>query len=160
MGQDIIQPIVKALWWVVPDKLAGVRKPTAEELPELQAVGIGAIVSVFHDASNLDLYQQAGIPFIWLPIEIDSVPNESQLQEFLDFVRHQSELGHAVAVHCSTGKHRTGTMLAAYLIKNGSSYSEAMNTLLSANSDIELPSSQSIFLRELKPFSPNSTPSC
>jgi len=159
MGQDIIQPIVKALWWVVPDKLAGVRKPTAEELPELQTVGVGAIVSVFHDASNLDLYQQAGIPFIWLPIAIDSVPNESQLQEFLDFVRHQNELGHAVAVHCSTGKHRTGTMLAAYLIKNSSSYSKAMSTLLSANSTIELPINQSTFLQGLQLSSPNSSPS-
>ena len=149
MEQDTIQPIVETLWWVIPNKLAGVRKPAAEELLELQTAGVGAIVSVFHEASNLDLYQQAGIPFIWLPIAIDSVPNESQLQEFLDFVRYQNELGHAVAVHCSTGKHRTGTMLAAYLIKNGSSYSKAMSTLLSANSTIELPINQSTFLQGL-----------
>lgn len=159
MKKQSVQPIEENLWWVISSKLAGVRQPTAEELPALRATGVSAIVSVFHEASNLDLYQQAGIPFIWLPIAVDSVPSEPQLQEFLDFVRHQNELGHAVAVHCSTGKHRTGTMLAAYLIKNGSSYSDAMSTLLNANPGIELPSSQSIFLRELEPFSPNSSPS-
>lgn len=160
MEKQSVHPIEENLWWVIPDKLAGVRQPTAEELPALRAGGVSAIVSVFHDASNLDLYQQAGIPFIWLPIAVDSVPSEPQLQEFLHFVHYQNELGHAVAVHCSTGKHRTGTMLAAYFIQNGSSYSEAMNILLSANSDIELPSSQSTFLRELQPFSPNSSSSC
>ena len=46
MEQDIIQPIEGNLWWVIPGKLAGVRKPTAEEIVELRAMGIGAIVSV------------------------------------------------------------------------------------------------------------------
>ncbi|HEY9660392.1 MAG TPA: hypothetical protein V6C65_18220 [Allocoleopsis sp.] len=40
------QPIEKNLWWVIPGKLAGVRKPTAEEISQLQAVGVGAIISV------------------------------------------------------------------------------------------------------------------
>jgi hypothetical protein len=52
---------------VIPGKLAGVRKPTAEELTHLQAAGIGALVSVMDDPSNLDLYQQADIPHLWLP---------------------------------------------------------------------------------------------
>lgn len=156
MAQQPIQPIEANLWWVVPGKLAGVRQPTAEELPALQAAGVSAIVSVFHDSSNLDLYQQTGIPYIWLPIAVDSVPKESQLQEFLDFVQQQNEMGRAVAVHCSTGKHRTGTMLAAYLIRNGSSYSAAMNTMLSANSEIELPNSQSTFVQGLQPLSTES----
>ena len=45
------EPIVENLWWVIPGKLAGVRKPTAAELRELQAMGIGAIVSVMHDTA-------------------------------------------------------------------------------------------------------------
>lgn len=153
MKEQSIQPIEENLWWVIPGKLAGVRQPSAKELPALQAAGVDAIVSVFHEAINLDLYQQAGIPYIWLPIAVDSVPNESQLQEFLNFVKQQNMLDRAVAVHCSTGRHRTGTMLAAYLIRNGSSYSEAMNTVLNANSEIKLPDSQSTFLQELQPFS-------
>ncbi len=48
--EPIIQPIEENVWWVIPAKLAGVRKPLAEEFINLQTVGIGAIVSVFHDA--------------------------------------------------------------------------------------------------------------
>ncbi|MBD1852593.1 dual specificity protein phosphatase family protein [Leptolyngbya sp. FACHB-711] len=149
MKEQAIQPIEENLWWVIPGKLAGVRQPVGEELSTLQAAGIGAIVSVFHEPANLERYQQAGIPFVWLPIMIDSVPTDSQLQEFLDFVQQQNEAGRAVAVHCSTGRHRTGTMLAAYLIKNGLSYLEAMKSVVSANPEIELPSNQSAFLQVL-----------
>ncbi len=145
----VLEPIQVNLWWVIPGKLAGVRKPTAEELDQLQAAGIGAIVSVFHDTSNLDLYRQAGIPFIWLPIEIDSAPNQTQLQEFQGFVESQNQLDHAVAVHCSTGKHRTGTVLTAYLIRMGWSYQDAMQTILSASSQVELPAPQTQFLQHL-----------
>ena len=42
------QPVTENLWWVIPEKLAGVRKPTAPELAELQAAGVGAIVSVLY----------------------------------------------------------------------------------------------------------------
>lgn len=56
MEQQPIQPIKENLWWVIPGKLAGIRKPIAEELAELQAAGIGAIVSVMDDPSNLDLF--------------------------------------------------------------------------------------------------------
>lgn len=149
MKEPAIQPIEENLWWIIPGKLAGVRQPLAKELSALQAAGVGAIVSVFHEPSNLELYQQSNIPFIWLPIAIDSVPTPSQLQEFIDFVDGQNQVGLAVAVHCSTGKHRTGTILAAYLIKTGSSYPEAMNALLSANPANELPDSQLTFLQKL-----------
>lgn len=149
MEQSLIQPIQENLWWVIPGKLAGFRKPTAEELSELQSAGVGAIVSVFHNSSNLDLYQQTSIPSIWLPIDIDSVPSQSQLREFQNFVDHQNQLGCAVAVHCSTGKHRTGTVLAAYLINNGWSYADAMKIILDASSQVELPAAQTSFLQAL-----------
>jgi hypothetical protein len=77
MIEQPIQPIDKNLWWVIPGKLAGVRKPNSEETSELQAAGVGAIVSVFHDSGNLNLYQQAKIPALWLPIAIDSVPSQT-----------------------------------------------------------------------------------
>lgn len=149
MEQPLIQPIQENLWWVIPGKLAGVRKPTAEELVELKNAGMGAIVSVFHDSSNLDLYQQAGISYLWLPIEVDSVPSQKQMQEFESFVESQNRLDHAVAVHCSTGKHRTGTILAAYLIKSDWSYKDAMKKILDASLQVELPAAQASFLQAL-----------
>jgi len=149
MAQQVMQPIAENVWWVLPGKLAGVRKPTAAELAELKAAGVSAIVSVFHEADNLELYQQVGLPALWLPIAIDSVPNPAQMQAFQHFVTSQTQLGRAVAVHCSTGKHRTGTMLAAYLIGAGATYESAMQTLLAANPQLELPATQTQFLKAL-----------
>ena len=149
MEQQPIQPINKNLWWVIPGKLAGVRKPMAEELTDLQAAGIGAIVSVMDDPSNVDLYQRSEIPYLWLPTKGGTAPSREQIQKLQNFVSSQNELGHAVAVHCTSGKRRTGTMLASYLILAGLSYDEAMQTIQDAKPDAELREAQTSFLREL-----------
>lgn len=143
------QPIAENLWWVIPGKLAGVRKPTPEEIAELQAAGVGAIVSVMDDPSNLDLYQQANLPYLWSPTKGGTAPSREQLQELQDFVDQQIQSGNAVAVHCTSGRRRTGTILASYLIKAGSSYDAAMQTILSANPDVALRDAQTDFLKDL-----------
>ena len=149
MEQQPIQPIVENLWWAIPGKLAGVRKPTAAELKELQTAGIGAIVSVLDDPSNLDLYQQANIPHIWLPTKGGTPPSREQVQELQEFVDRSNRQGLAVAVHCTNGLRRTGTMLAAYSISTGITYDRAMQTILAANPNIDLRAAQSAFLQEL-----------
>jgi len=149
MEQPLIQSIAENVWWVLPGKLAGVRKPTAEELPALQASGIGAIVSVLDDPSNLDLYEQAGMPYLWLPIQGGTAPTQEQVQQLNDFVNTQNASGKGVAVHCTNGKRRTATMLAAYLISTGASYNAAMQTIQTANPEIALREAQTAFLQVL-----------
>ena len=148
-SEPVVQPIAENLWWVIPGKLAGVRKPMPEELTDLQAAGVGAIVSVMDDPSNLDLYQQADIPHLWLPTKGGTPPSREQLQELQNFVESQNAQGNAVAIHCTSGRRRTGTILAAYLIRSGSSYNDAMQTIESANSSVELREAQSTFLLKL-----------
>ena len=60
MEQQAIQPIMETLWWVIPTKLAGVHKPLEAEMSELKAMGIGGIVSVMDDLSNLDSPEMHG----------------------------------------------------------------------------------------------------
>lgn len=144
------QPILENLWWVIPQELAGVRRPTSEELPDLQAGGIGAMVSLMDDPGNLDLYKQVHLPHLWLPIKGGTSPTSNQIETFWQFVTQQQGLGHGVAVHCTSGRRRTGTVLAAYLIiKKGKSYEEALQTVLDANPEVELRDAQKTFLREL-----------
>ncbi|MDX2243791.1 MAG: dual specificity protein phosphatase family protein [Leptolyngbyaceae cyanobacterium bins.302] len=143
------QPISENLWWVMPNKLAGVRKPTAEELAELKESGVGAIVSVMDDPSNLDLYEQAGLPHRWLPTKGGTAPTQEQIQELQDFIDQQNQLGNAVAVHCTSGNRRTGTMLAAYLIQSGSSYDSAIQVIQTTNPNAELRETQTSFLQAL-----------
>lgn len=143
------EPINENLWWVIPGKLAGVRKPTAEELSELQAAGINAIISVMDDPSNLDLYQQANLPYLWVPVTGGSAPKAEQIQELLAFINHQNSLGNGVAVHCTSGRRRTGTVLASYLISSGSSAEDALQTISKANPQVELREAQIDFLKKL-----------
>lgn len=149
MEQQLIEPIAENLWWVLPGKLAGVRKPTADELPALQISGIGAIVSVMDDPSNLDVYEQASIPYLWLPTQGGTAPSHEQIQDVQTFIDQQNRLGNGVAVHCTNGKRRTGTMLAAYLIQTGLSYDAAMQTIAIANPDLELREAQTTSLQAL-----------
>ena len=149
MEQQLNQPITENLWWVIPGKLAGVRKPTAEELSELQAAGINAIISVMDDPSNLDLYQQANLPYLWVPVTGGTAPTEEQIKELQAFINSQNYFGNAVAVHCTSGRRRTGTVLAAYLIALGSSSNDAIQTILQANPEVELREAQIDFLQKL-----------
>jgi atypical dual specificity phosphatase len=149
MDEHQTQSIVENLWWVIPGNLAGVRKPTAEEISELQSVGIGAIVSVMDDPSNLDLYQAASLPYLWLPTKGGTAPSQDHLQDLQSFVEQQNQMGQAVAVHCTSGRRRTGTFLAAYLIQTGLAYEQAMQTILAANSMLDLREAQLSFLRSL-----------
>lgn len=149
MNANDVQPIDENLWWVIPGKLAGVRMPNTAELPKLEALGIGAIISVLHDSSNINLYESHHIPHQWFPIEVDAAPTLEQLTRFEAFMEAQHAQGRAVAVHCSGGRHRTGTVIAAYLIRQGVSYEKAMQIILEANPEIELPVSQASFLQQL-----------
>lgn len=149
MEEPQAQPILRNLWWVIPGKLAGVRKPTLEEIAELKSAGIGAIVSVMDDPSNLDLYEQVSLPYCWLPTKGGTAPSPEQIQDLQTFIEQQNQLGHAVAVHCTSGNRRTGTVLAAYLICAGSSFDDAMQVIQTANPNAELREAQTNFLRHL-----------
>ncbi|MBW4465806.1 MAG: dual specificity protein phosphatase family protein [Pegethrix bostrychoides GSE-TBD4-15B] len=149
MEDQTVQPISDSLWWVIPQKLAGVRKPNSDELIELLTLGIGAIVSVMDDPSNLDLYKIAKLPYLWLPTQGGTAPSPEQVQELVAFVDQQNKLATAVAIHCTSGRRRTGTMLAAYLISRGASVDAALQTILTANPQVELREAQINFLKDL-----------
>jgi protein-tyrosine phosphatase len=143
------QPILENLWWVIPGKLAGVRKPQPEEISQLKAAGIGAIVSVMDDSANLSLYEQATLSYRWLPTKGGKAPTVQQIQVLQAFIEQQNQLGKAVAVHCTSGNRRTGTMLAAYLILTGTPYYDAMQIVQKANPNAELREAQLTFLQSL-----------
>lgn len=141
--------IADEIWWVLPQALAGVRKPLPEELPALQAAGIGAIISVMDDPANLDAYEAAGWPYQWLPIAGGTAPTPEQLQQLHTFIARQHAAGLAVAVHCTSGRRRTGTAIAAYLIHTGYTYDAALAAIQQANPAVEMREAQLHFLQSL-----------
>ncbi len=142
--------IAADLWWVLPQQLAGVRKPAPEEIPALRAAGIGAIVSLTDDPGNLDAYEQAGLPYQWLPVTGGTAPTRDQLQTLQTFIARQQAAGRAIAIHCSSGRRRTGTVLAAYLILNRNyTAREAIAAIQTANPAVELRAAQVEFLQAI-----------
>jgi len=130
------------LWWVIPGVLAGMPVPYIhidrrlnfggplsaydDDLPVLYSASIRAVVSLLNIPSDASVYEPAGFSFLCLPVPDGGAPTIEQTKEFVRFVGEQKAAGRAVAVHCEAGLGRTGTILAAYLIAEGASASEAI----------------------------------
>lgn len=144
--------IMTDAYWVVADKTLGTRKPTStEEIAELQAAGVGGIISLLDDQENLAMYEQHPIDFCWLPVKGGTAPSAEQVDEGAAFAKKIHQQGKAIAVHCTGGKKRTGTLIAALLVQSGHSADDALAALHTANPTIALSEGQISLLRELTP---------
>jgi protein-tyrosine phosphatase len=101
------------------------------------------------DPSNLDLYAAANLPHRWLPTPGGTAPTREQIEEFRQFVDAETQAGKAVAVHCSSGRRRTGTFLGAYLILKGIRYEQTVEAIAQANPAVEMRDAQLNFLQAL-----------
>jgi len=123
------------LWWVIPGVLAGMPMPYIhperrlnlggalnayeDELPDLYAAGVRAVVSLLNIPSDAAVFASAGFAFLCAPLPDGGAPTREQAAKFVRFVEEQRTARRPVAVHCEAGLGRTGTMLAVYLIAQG-----------------------------------------
>ena len=67
------------MYWVIKDKLLGVRKPTSlEEVSQLKELGITGIISLLDDKENHELYKSTPIEFLWIPVKGGTAPIKQQ----------------------------------------------------------------------------------
>ncbi len=117
--------------WLEPGQLAamakpGRQRPLAVDLAFLQTQGIKLLVSLTAEpipASVLAKYEMAGLH---LPVEDFTPPTLAQIDRFLTETAKARKEGYALGIHCTAGKGRTGTMLAAYLVSQGYTAPEAI----------------------------------
>jgi protein-tyrosine phosphatase len=133
------------LWWVIPGVLAGMPIPFVhperrlncggalnayeDELPELHAAGVRAVVSLLNIPTDTAVYESAGFSYLCLPVPDGGAPTMEQAIEFVRFVDSQRNAQRPVAVHCEAGLGRTGTMLAMYLIAQGETAEAAIQRI-------------------------------
>lgn len=127
---------MQGFYWLVDGVLAGCarpggrgrREPSASaateaeidaDLGALRERGIGAVLSLTETPLPPGALDRHGLEGLHLPVDDLRAPTPTQLHDALAFIDRQRGLGRRVAVHCLVGQGRTGTVLAAYLIRGG-----------------------------------------
>jgi atypical dual specificity phosphatase len=137
-------------YWLVEDTLAGCSRPGGiarqreaslppeevtrqldEDLAWLRDRGIGAVLTLTETPLDLDALERHGLATLHLPVEDLTPPTPEQLDLALRFIDEQRLQGRPVAVHCLMGQGRTGSVLAAYLIRAGATPEAALRELRS-----------------------------
>jgi atypical dual specificity phosphatase len=127
---------VERFYWLVDGRLAGCSRPGGRrgdqlrsDLEFLREAGIEAILSLTETALDAALMEEMDFEWLHLPVIDLTPPSERQLVQALDFIDQQHALRRSVAVHCLAGQGRTGTVLAAWLIRSGMDPAEALAEL-------------------------------
>lgn len=116
------------LFWLLPDKLAGRTGPDRDpwDLASLKAAGIGAVLSV-NDGRlcHPGDFRAHGIEYACIPFSPNAPPEPGDDEVCLralplagDFLRQNLSKGLVTVVHCTSGKDRTGLLLAYHLVRD------------------------------------------
>jgi ABC-type transport system involved in resistance to organic solvents, ATPase component len=110
--------------WVVPGRLAGCPMPGAVadidyDLAALKRVGITKLITLTERDLDQAALRRHGLTNLHLPIRDREPPTVAQTHMLLTHMQRLLDKGESLAVHCLAGLGRTGTVLAAWLIREG-----------------------------------------
>lgn len=116
---------MQRFYWMIDQVLAGCSRPGAvggnvdRDLAELRAHGIGALLSLTETPLPNGALARHDMRGLHVPVDDFHAPTTMQMLDALAFLDHARATSTPAAVHCLAGQGRTGTVLAAYLIRGG-----------------------------------------
>src|SRR5579862_3351812 len=111
------------------DQTAQANQRLDDDLAWLRMQGIGALLSLTETPLPAEALTRHELASLHLPVDDMTAPTPEQFDQALAFIDMQRGRGRSVAVHCKMGQGRTGTVLAAYLIRGGATAESALRTL-------------------------------
>ncbi len=144
-------PLPSHFRWLWEGKLAGMGRPgllgsVERDLEAIAHAGISVLISLTINPAPASALRSIGIEGRHLPIQDMGIPGTGPLLRVLAGMKRSLKAGNAIAVHCDAGIGRTGTVLAAYLIYEGASAEEAIETVRAVNPTYIQSQSQMDFL--------------
>lgn len=114
--------------WVLPEQLAACVNPSVSEsaAAELLAQHVGLLVNLHERPDPPDLLAHLQAETLHLPVPDSLPPTQAQLEQGVAAIGAGLRAGKRVAVHCGAGLGRSGTLIAAYLVSQGSKPDEAV----------------------------------
>lgn len=128
--QDSLQPL-EGFSWIVPGQLAAMPVPGRERSLDQDAAfleqdGIRVLISLTEDPPDPEVLAAHHIDQRHIPVKDFTAPTLEQMAEFVAVVEGSAAADKPVGVHCTAGMGRSGTMVAAFLVAQGSSADEAI----------------------------------
>ena len=117
--------------WLVPGRLAGTPWPGVVhdmdiDLKALSRCGVTMLITLTEKDFPQEALARHGLKNFHLPVYDHEPPTVAQIQMLLARMSAAMRRGEVLAVHCLAGLGRTGTVLAAWMVREGLTAEEAL----------------------------------
>jgi hypothetical protein len=118
------------LKWITSQLAVGPAPRSQAHIDEIKQKGIDGVLNLCAECYDLhEIEAAAGFFVHWLPIADEDAPEVDAATEALIWLDEMLAQEKKVLVHCRFGIGRTGTMLAAWLLKQGHALEDALKML-------------------------------